>query len=94
MTKRHWFSVFYGTRIHVRKDETPIINLSLLFTLLAILSAPWLAVAGAIVALALGYQFSIQKNAPGFSADLEDVVQGAARNVKNAVDSIVTEEQE
>ena len=84
----NWFSVLYRTRIRADKGETPIANLSLLFCILAVLSAPWLAAAGVIAALLLGYQFSIQKSAPGFSGDLDEVVRDAARNVKSAVDQV------
>lgn len=84
--KNHWFSILYRTRVKVCKGETTIINLSLIFSLLAISTAPWLAVAGLIIALALGYRFSIEKNAPQFSGDFDEVVRDAARNVKDAVD--------
>ena len=84
--RNHWFSILYRTRIKVCKGETTIINLSLIFSLLAISTAPWLAVAGLIIALALGYRFSIEKNAPQFSGDFDEVVRDAARNVKDAVD--------
>lgn len=83
----NWFSVLYRTRIRVDKEDISIVNLSLLFCLLAVLSAPWLVVGGAIAALVLGYRFSIQKNAPGFSGDFDEVVRDAARNVQSAVDS-------
>ena len=88
-----WFNLLYCTRVKVHKGQTPIINLSFIFTLLAAMSAPWVAVAGLIAALALGYRFSIQKNAPEFTANFDEVVRDAARNVKNAVDSVVTEEE-
>ena len=84
----HWFSFLYRTRVKVAKDDTPILNLSLIFSALAILSAPWLAVAGLIVALALGYRFSLERNAKDFSGDFEQVVHSAAANVRAAVDSI------
>ena len=81
-----WFSFLYRTRIKVYKNQTMIINLSLLFSLLALSTAPWLAVAGLIIALALGYRFSIEKNAPQFSGDFDEVVRDAAQNVKNTID--------
>lgn len=89
----NWFSVLYRTRIRVDKEDISIINLSLLFCLLAVLSAPWLVVGGAIAALVLGYRFSIQKNAPGFSGDFDEVVRDAARNVQSAVDSATHPEE-
>lgn len=85
--QNNWFSFLYRTRVKVCKGQTPIINLSLLFTLLAISTAPWLAVAGLIIALALGYRFSIEKNAPQFSGDFDEVVRDAAQNVKNTLNS-------
>ncbi len=88
------FSFLYRTRIKVDKGNTPILNLSLIFSILAVVSAPWLAVAGLIVALVLGYRFSIEKNAKGFADNFQDVVRGAAGNVKAAVDSVVKEEDQ
>ena len=84
-----WFSFFYRTRVKVMRGDTVIVNLSLLFMLLAVCSAPWLAVAGLIFALALGYRFSLVRNDPGFCGNFDTVVQNAARNVQNAVDSVV-----
>lgn len=82
------FSFLYRTRVKVNKGEIHIINLSILFCLLAVGSAPWLAAAGVIIALALGYRFSIERNAPEFCGDFDEVVRDAAQNVKDAVDSI------
>ncbi len=87
------FSFLYRTRLRVDKGPTPILNLSLIFTLLAVISAPWLAIGGLIVALVLGYRFSIERNAKGFTGDFQDVVKDAAGNVKAAVDSVVKHEE-
>jgi len=84
--RNNWFSFLYRTRVKVCKEQTTIINLSLIFALLAVSTAPWLAVAGLVIALALGYRFSIEKNAPQFSGDFDEVMRDAAQNVKNAVD--------
>ena len=81
-----WFSMLYRTRVKVHKEDTLILNLSLVFMLLAVMSAPWLAVTGLIIALALGYRFSIEKNAPQFSGDFDEVVRDAAQNVKDTFD--------
>ena len=83
--KNNWFSFLYRTRVKVCKGDTTILNLSLIFSLLAVSTAPWLAVAGLIIALALGYRFSIEKNAPQFSGDFDEVMRGAAQNVKDAM---------
>lgn len=87
-----WFSVLYRTRVKVSKGEIPILNLSLLFSILALLSAPWLVVAGFIVALVLGYRFGVERNAEGFTSDFQEVVRDAAGNVKAAVDSVIQDD--
>ena len=89
--RSNWFSVLYRTRVKVHKGETPIINLSLIFSLLAVGSAPWVAAAGLIASLMLGYRFSIERNAPEFTASFDEVVRDAAQNVKQAVDSVTDE---
>lgn len=88
-----WFALLYCTRLKVHKGDVTILNLSLLFSALAALSAPWVAVAGLIVALALGYRFHIARNDPAFASSFDDVMQGAAQNVKSAVDSVVQDER-
>lgn len=93
-SRSRWFSLLYATRVQVCKGDVPVINLSLLFTLLAVVSAPWLAVAGLIVSLALGYQFHVSRNDPAFGGSFDDMMQNAARNVKSAVDSVVENKEE
>ena len=83
------FSFLYCNRVKVTKGSTPILNLSLIFSLLGLLTAPWLVVIGVIVALMLGYKFGFERNAPGFSNDFDSVVKGAAGNVRNVVDTVV-----
>ena len=77
------FSFWYTTRVHVTKEDTTIVNLSLVFVVLSTLLAPWVAAFGFVAALALGYRFSINKKDPHFSADLDEVVRGAAQNIKD-----------
>ena len=55
MKANNVFSVLYRTRVKVQKGDTPILNLSLIFSIIAVCSAPWLAVIGLVVALVLGY---------------------------------------
>lgn len=93
-SRGRWFSLLYATRVQVSKGEVNVINLSLVFTLLAVMSAPWVAVAGLIAALALGYRFRISRNDPAFSGSFNDMMQNAARNVQNAVDSVVENKEE
>ena len=91
--RQRWFHFLYGTRVCVWKESTPIMNLSLIFVILAVVSAPWVAVGGLIAALALGYRFGIEKNAAGFCGNFDDVVRDAKQNVKKAVDSVVRDDE-
>ena len=86
--KNSIFSFLYCNRVKVTKASTPIINLSLVFCILAVLTAPWLVVGGVIVALVLGYKFGYERNAAGFSSDFDAVVKGAASNVRKVVDNV------
>lgn len=83
------FSFLYRTRVRVVKGDIDILNLSLAFSVLAVCTAPWVAVIGLVIALALGYRFSIERNAAAFSGDFDAVVKDAAGNVKAVVDSVV-----
>ena len=94
MKANNVFSVLYRTRVKVQKDDTPILNLSLIFSIIAVCSAPWLAVIGLVVALVLGYRFSIERDAAEFSGSFQDVVNSAAANVKGAVNSFTGTENE
>lgn len=93
-SENRWFSFFYRTRIKVSKQDLTIVNLSLAFSLLTAVSAPWLAVAGLVIALALGYRIDVERNAPGFSGSFREVTRDAAQNVKTAVDQAVRDEDE
>lgn len=87
MKANNVFSFLYRTRVKVQKEETPILNLSLIFSIVAVSTAPWVALIGLVVALMMGYRFSVERNAPEFSGDFQEVVSSAASNVKNAVNS-------
>jgi hypothetical protein len=86
--KNSIFSFLYCNRVKVSKDSTPILNLSLVFCILAVITAPWLVVGGVIVALVLGYKFGYERNAAGFSSDFEAMIKGAASNVRKVVDNV------
>ncbi len=83
------FQFLYSNRIKVTKGATPILNLSLIFGLLAVLTAPWLVVGGVIAALALGYKFGFERKAAGFTRSFDEVVRGAASNVRSVMDNII-----
>lgn len=88
------FSRLYRTRLVIRKEETPIANISLLYCIIAALTAPWLFIGSVIAAVALGYKLSCARNAQGFSGDFGAVVQGAKANVRSAMDSFTSNSQQ
>ena len=53
------FDTLCRTRVKVENHAATIVNLNLLFTLIALLTAPWLVISGALVALALGYKVDV-----------------------------------
>ena len=77
-----FFKVMYRTRLKIRRGDMPILNLSLLFSIVALLTAPWLVVIGALVALVLGYRITIDRSGEGFEDSFEEVVENGKRNVK------------
>lgn len=83
-----FFSVLYRTRFRASKNGETVVNLSLLFSIIALLSAPWLVILGLIAALMMGYRFSMDTNGLGFEQNFDDVVRNAAGNVKRAVDNV------
>lgn len=84
-----FFQFLYSNRIKVTKGATPILNLSLVFGLLTVLTAPWLVVGGIIAALAMGYKFGFERNATGFTKSFDEVVRGAASNMRGMMDNII-----
>lgn len=85
---RGFFSVLYRTRFRASKNGQTVVNLSMLFSIIALLSAPWLVILGLLAALVMGYRFSIDKNGLGFEQSFDDVVKNAAINVKETVESV------
>ena len=88
----HLFEKLFRTRFKVFKGEVPVANISLLFTLFSLLVAPWLVIIGAVVALALGYRFSFERNSNAFANEsLDSIVKNAGSNVKNTVFTLTRE---
>lgn len=87
-----FFSVLYRTRFRASKNGVTVVNLSLLFSIIALLSAPWLVILGLIAALVMGYRFSIDPDGLGFEQNFDEVVRNAASNVKNAVGSVTEQD--
>ena len=82
------FSRLFGTRFIVTRNGAQIVNLSLLYCLIAAMAAPWLFVGSLIAALVLGYKFGCERNAADFGDSFDEVVREAKDNVRSAVDSI------
>ena len=79
-------SKLYQFRLKVKKGPVTILNISLLFSILALLISPHLVVIGAIMMLVLGYHVSFDKRDPDFASDnLERMVRNAGENVKETV---------
>ncbi len=80
----------YRSRIKIRKGDTSIVNVSVLFGGLCLLLAPHMTIAGVIVSMILGYQFSFSGMDPEFASDsLEKMVKNAAQNAKSSVSNVV-----
>ena len=85
------------TRIKVRKGDTTIINLSVLFVvgaalLMGLHRAFGIAAFGLILGLLMGYQINIDNNDEGFTQEkVEKIVRNAADNVKKTVNGISRE---
>ncbi len=76
----------FRARVKVRREDTPIINVSAIFAVLAVCISPHLVIIGAIIALVLGYKFSFEKHDHAFDGEnLERTVRSAAENVKTSV---------
>ena len=80
----------YRSRVKIRKGDTNIFNVSVLFAGLCLLFAPHMTIAGVIVSMILGYQFSFTGMDPDFASEnLEKMVKSAAQNAKSSVSSVV-----
>lgn len=81
-----FFGKLYRFRLKVKKDNVIIVNLSLLFGILALIVSPHLVLIGLILALILGYRISFDKKDPAFAgANLERMVRNAGENVRESV---------
>ncbi len=80
----------YRSRVKIRKGDTPILNVSVLFAGLSLILAPHVTIIGVIASMILGYQFSFTSMDPEFSSEnLEKMVKNAAQNAKSSVSSVV-----
>ncbi|MDD2647206.1 MAG: hypothetical protein PHI27_02545 [Eubacteriales bacterium] len=82
------FQKAYACRVMVKKDGVMIINLSVLFLAIALLSAPYLLAGGLLLSLILGYRISFVKSDPAFvKATLQTIIQNAGHNVRSSMQS-------
>lgn len=89
--KKGWkglFDFLFRLRLTVKKNETTIVNLSSLFILLVLGTAPHICVIGLIVSLVLGYRISVDRDSAEFANEhFDDMVKNAKTNVQNTVSS-------
>ena len=87
--KSGFFSVLrslYCIRVRIRREESVVINFSIIFCVICLIFAPYFTIISSIAALALGYRFSFTMHDGEFEeADLENTFQHAAENVKSSL---------
>ncbi len=82
------FNFLYRLRLKVRKDDVTVVNLSSLFLLLVLATAPHICVIGLIVSLVLGYRISIDRDSRDFAEDsFDSMLKNAKNNVQHTVNS-------
>jgi hypothetical protein len=90
--RRNFFHVLYRLRLKIHKDDIPIVNMSSLFLIVALLFSPWTVIIGILFALVLGYRIRIDRNSSEFEdVSLEETLKHAGENLKHTVDSIMRE---
>ncbi|MEA4999832.1 MAG: hypothetical protein VB087_10640 [Candidatus Limiplasma sp.] len=83
------FNRLYRTRFLVMKGSVPVLNISALFLIFAVMVAGWLVLGGVIAALLLGYRMRMERNHTAFMDDtLETMIQNAGQNVKATMYSL------
>lgn len=85
----------FRARVKLRREETVILNISVLFAVLSLLISPHLVIIGAVIALILGYKFSFDKHDHAFDGEnLERTVRNAAENMKHSFNDFTHSFQE
>ena len=81
---KEFFLKLYRMRFRISRKGTPVLNWSVLFSLICLIFAPKLTVAGVIIALLLGYQFSFDQESAEFGTqEIEEKIRNAARTIRN-----------
>ncbi len=79
----------YRFRIKLQNKQVTISNVSILTLLILLIFAPHVVIIGSLVALVLGYSFSIQRNSADFSDDGFDAIwQKVKNNVSKTVHTV------
>ena len=77
----------YRFRLKVKKGDTAIVNVSVLFMLVVLFTAPHICIIGLIAALALGYSIHFVRNSKEFAGEhFDDMVRSAGQNVQRTVE--------
>jgi hypothetical protein len=85
----NFFGRMYRFRLMIKKGNVTILNLSLLFSLVALLISPHLMFLSLLLILVLGYRITFDTNSADFATDnLESMVKNAAQNVKTTVSGL------
>lgn len=83
-SRHHFWNMLFKLRVKVFKGDTPIINISVLFTIFSFLLAFWLVILSALAALLMGYRFKVERDAGEIGRDsLEDMLKHAGSNIRN-----------
>lgn len=86
------FTKLFRFRVLVKKGDVTIVNLSVLFTLVASIISPHLLFLSLLLILVLGYRITFDRNSADFSKDnLETMVKNTAHNVRETVSSFAKE---
>jgi len=89
-TYKNWITAFlFGNRIIITKGTKAIANLPILVGIIVSLCAFRLTVFAVIIAMILGYRFSIEKYASeSFDAAVQDATEQVKTAVKDATDTV------
>ena len=83
----HVFDTLYHMRLKVKKGDTGIVNISVLFMLVVLFTAPHICIIGLVAALLLGYTIHFVRDSKEFANDhFDDMVRNAGHNVQRTVE--------
>lgn len=81
------FDTLYRMRLKVKKGDAVIVNISVLFMLVVLFTAPHICIIGMIAALVLGYTIHFIRDSKEFANEhFDDMVRNAGQNVQRTVE--------